>query len=261
MAVRWHYPAENPGGVLVSVADTGTGIPESEMPNLFQRFRQLRDNVLVDKPKGTGLGLAIAKQIITHYNGIIWAESVQGAGSTFQFVLPLPVADVLPSESDAVIPPTPAPPSPIVHYKSSDAAPATILVVDDEAHIRRMLTQVLTEAGYQVLEAVNGAEGIALVRRHRPALIILDVMMPDLSGFDVTRLLKSDPGTASIPILILSIVEEREHGLALGAAAYLNKPVEAQTLLNTVATLTQAPPSQAMMAPSRVSALEGKYGS
>ncbi|HNT76110.1 MAG TPA: ATP-binding protein [Anaerolineae bacterium] len=246
MTARWRYPAENPGGVLVTVADTGSGIPESEMPNLFQRFRQLRDDVLVDKPKGTGLGLAIAKHIITHYNGVIWAESTQGVGSTFQFVLPLPVQEIT-GEAGVVLPP-PAldvAPAAIGHYRLSDAVPTTILVVDDEAHIRLMLTQELTEAGYQVLEAANGAEGIALARRHHPALIILDVMMPDISGFDVTRLLKSDPATAPIPILILSIVEDRDYGLSLGAAAYLNKPVEAQAVLSAVARLVRPLPQPA----------------
>ncbi len=274
MTARWHYPADNPGGVLVAVADTGAGIPEGEMPNLFQRFRQLRDNVLVDKPKGTGLGLAIAKHIITHYNGIIWAESAQGVGSTFQFILPLPVEDTT-GDSDAVAQPAAALSSlSVVRYKPSDAAPATILVVDDEAHIRLMLTQELTEAGYQVLEAVNGAEGIALARRHKPALIILDVMMPDISGFDVTRLLKSDPTTAAIPILILSIVEDRDYGLSLGASAYLHKPVEAQTVLDMVTRLIQlpisaslpvaaqaiAPLSQSLMDLPRAVESEDKYG-
>jgi hypothetical protein len=128
----------------------------------------------------------------------------------------------------------------------SGEQPPLVLIVDDELHIRSLLVQELGEAGYRTLEAANGTEALALTRRHQPAIVLLDVMMPDLSGFDVTRVLKSDPVTASIPILILSIIEDREHGLALGADAYLTKPVDSGRLLDTISSLLAQEPERRM---------------
>jgi hypothetical protein len=128
-----------------------------------------------------------------------------------------------------------------------------ILVVDDEAHIRTLLRQELNEAGYQVIEAADGAEALKRARENGPDLIILDVMMPHISGFDVTSVLKADPLTADIPILILSIIEDRRHGLALGADAYLTKPIDLDQLLGTISSLLarqaldQAVPPQAVV--------------
>ncbi len=228
----WRVPPDGFGGVLVSVTDTGVGIPEEEMPRLFQRFQQVGDT-LRNKPKGTGLGLAICREIVTHYGGTIWAESSLGVGSTFYFALPLML-----SEPDLVVPVV----SEIQRrikgvLPASSERPELLLIVDDEPSIRSLLTQELGQAGYRTLEAANGAEALSLARRYRPDLILLDVMMPDISGFDVTRVLKTDPATASIPILILSIIEDRQRGLTLGADAYLTKPVESDRLLDTIASL------------------------
>ncbi len=231
MVHDWMTPAV--GGVRFSIQDSGMGIAAESLPKLFQRFQQIGDT-LRDKPKGTGLGLAICREIITHYGGVIWAESELGVGSTFHFTLPL-VRTPLEQQ--------PMPVNPVA--AGSGGLPALpmmigaqrLLVVDDEDHIRSLLAQELAQAGYQILEARNGAEALALARREHPALVVLDVMMPDISGFDVTRILKADPATAEIPILILSIIEDRQRGLSLGANAYLTKPVETEQLLETIAGL------------------------
>jgi DNA-binding response OmpR family regulator len=223
------------------------------MPRLFQRFQQVGDT-LRNKPKGTGLGLAICREIVTHYGGTIWAESKLGVGSTFYFALPLvlsapdlvvPVVSEIRRRIKGVLP-------------ASSERPELLLIVDDEPSIRSLLTQELGQAGYRTLEAANGAEALALARRYKPALILLDVMMPDISGFDVTRVLKADPATASIPILILSIIEDRQRGLTLGADAYLTKPVESDRLLNTIASLLtqEGERPKAMVAGQDRSALE-----
>lgn len=244
----WQAPAEAEGGVLVSVADTGVGIPQDALPKLFNRFQQMVTDTLTDKPKGTGLGLAISREIVTHYGGAIWAESEWHAGATFLFTLPLkPIA----------LADTGAPIQPVEignlsvqsASRPDDESAPTVLIVDDEPHIRSLLVQELEAEGYRVLVAANGKEALALARHHTPApdLIVLDIMLPDISGFDVTRILKVDPATAEIPILILSIVEDRERGLALGAEEYLTKPVETSTLLAAVRSLLQRSPAQPEM--------------
>lgn len=222
----WSAPAGSPGGALVAVRDTGIGIPAEAMPRLFQRFQQIGDT-LRDKPRGTGLGLAICREIVTHYGGVIWAESTVGVGSTFSFTLPLaaPAAQV-PISAGAAF-----------RAEELPAAPgATVLIVDDEAPIRSLLRQALLEGGYNVLEAAEGTTAITIARQRRPDLLILDLQMPGLSGQDVAQLLKADVTTADIPILILS-VEDREHTAGLGAAAHLTKPVRMETLLQKVAEL------------------------
>ncbi len=233
MVRRWQYPEENSGGVWIAVEDTGVGIPEKEIPNLFQHFNQVREDILVNKPKGTGLGLAICSEIVTHYGGQIWVESELDRGSTFSFVLPLRIAYPL---HEVALESSPVR-APEAQVETASSSQPLVLIVDDELHIRNLLKQELLEAGYQVLEAKNGVGAVAMARRYRPALILLDVMMPDISGFDVIKILKSDAVTDSIPVLILSIVEDQEHGLALGADAYLTKPVQVDVLLHTMDTL------------------------
>ncbi len=242
----WRPPPGSPGGLLLTVRDTGPGIPAAAMPTLFRRFHQVKDETSPERPKGTGLGLAICHEIITHYSGNIWVDSTLGAGSTFSFTLPLPLT---PADTPAgkMVVTVPALAEIRRHVEEAFPrmldAPATVLIVDDETSIRTLLTQELRNAGYQAIEANNGSLALALARQHQPDVIVLDVMMPDISGFDVTRVLKADPLTQDIPILILSILEDRQRGLALGADAYLTKPVKTPTLLSTLHSLLRRAPS------------------
>ncbi len=224
--------------VAVHVTDTGVGIRAEDLPHVFEKFRQV-GNALTNRPRGTGLGLSICKEIVEHHGGRIWVESQVGVGSTFSFALPL--------TGTGAVPESPAEPklTPLVEIRRRVEAQLplppsgtkTILVADDEANIRELLRQELAEAGYRVIEAADGPEALEKARRERPDLIILDVMMPGVSGFDVTSVLKADEQTQEIPILILSIIEDRERGLRLGADAYLTKPVEVDALLTTIARL------------------------
>jgi DNA-binding response OmpR family regulator len=116
---------------------------------------------------------------------------------------------------------------------------ASILVVDDDPHIRELLNQEFTEAGYRLRLATNGREALAEVRRERPDLVVLDVMMPEINGFDVAAVLKNDPLTLDIPIIILSIVQDRERGFRLGVDRYLTKPIDSGALLREVDALIQ----------------------
>ncbi len=122
--------------------------------------------------------------------------------------------------------------------KTPDTTP-TILVVDDDTPIRSLLRQELTHAGYQVREAANGKTALDMVRVNKPDLIILDVMMPEINGFDVAAVLKNDPATMDIPIIILSIVQDKERGLRIGVDRYLTKPIDTEKLFHEVDELIE----------------------
>ncbi len=224
--------------LVVSVIDTGLGIAPADQPKVFERFKQVGDT-LTDKPKGTGLGLPICREIVEHHGGRVWLESELGKGSTFSFSLPLAdgaqpslpldLATVVRQLRDQIVVTTP---------RTAERQPR-ILVVDDEANIRELLTQEFTEAGYAVVTAANGREAVAEVRRQRPDLVVLDVMMPEMNGFDVAAVLRNDPQTLDIPIIILSIVQDRERGFRLGVDRYLTKPIDTDVLFREVGALLE----------------------
>ena len=225
--------------LIVSVIDTGDGISEADQPKVFEKFRQVGDT-LTDKPKGTGLGLPICKQIIEHHGGRIWVESRLGEGSTFSFSLPILLETTLQqrrSEKTLFL----------EHARQKNEletheGPKSILVVDDEAAIRKLLRQELEPEGYRVLEAKNGTEAIEMAWKDLPAAIVLDVMMPEMNGFEVASVLKSDPLTMDVPIVILSVLEEKEMGYHFGIDCYLPKPIDTRYLLQQLADLCSRPP-------------------
>jgi signal transduction histidine kinase/DNA-binding response OmpR family regulator/HAMP domain-containing protein len=234
--------------VIISIIDTGMGISVEDQPKVFEKFKQVGE-IMTDKPKGTGLGLPICKQIIEHHGGRIWVESKIGEGSTFSFALPLCAAeaeaeslkgslDNLGNQSlrNQTV-------EDLVRRIKADVQQATpthqstkkkVLVVDDEANIRRLLHQELEAEGYLVNEAKDGVAALESIKRDRPDLIITDIMMPHLDGFDLTAVLKTNPETATIPTLILSIVEDKARGLRLGVDCYLTKPIDVSLLLQNV---------------------------
>lgn len=220
-----------PMGVELAVTDTGAGIDPALHASIFEKFKQVGDT-LTNKPKGTGLGLPICQQIARAHGSEIRVDSRLGAGARFSFVVPMERG-----------PATPRPDAERVvrtiqrRVELVDATGRDILVVDDDANLRELLRQQLTERGYAVRMATNGYEAIGQVRSKRPDLVILDVMMPELSGFDVAAMLKNDPSTESIPILILSIIQDTERGVRLGVDRYLTKPAEADDLVQAVQDL------------------------
>jgi DNA-binding response OmpR family regulator len=170
-------------------------------------------------------------------------ESEPGRGSTFSFTLPIQAA----ATSGGTGRPRKAIniEGLIQQLEARRAGPAssrsngrhTILIVDDDVHIRELLRQELHEAGYQVQEAGDGREALAQIRQKRPDLVVLDVMMPEMSGFDVAAVLKGDPQTMDLPIIILSIVEDQERGYRLGVDRYLTKPIEPGVVLEEIERL------------------------
>ncbi|ABA24030.1 PAS/PAC sensor hybrid histidine kinase [Trichormus variabilis ATCC 29413] len=224
-------------GVCISVIDTGVGIAPEDQPKVFEKFRQVGDT-LTDKPKGTGLGLPICKQIVEHHGGRIWVESEPGHGSVFSFHIPIYASNHNTNANlnlDALV--RQLKEHVITANQVCSENRKTILVVDDDANIRELLRQQLENEGYNVREAKDGMDAIHQIKISSPDLIVLDVMMPQINGFDVAAVLKNDPLTADIPIIILSIVENKERGHHIGIDRYLTKPINTEELLNEIGSL------------------------
>ena len=208
-------------------------------PLFFEQFKQVGGDTLTDKPKGTGLGLPICKEIVEHHGGRIWLESKIGKGSTFSFALPLAKAEEAkqPVNLQSLL-------SQLKEQMAKSAlddlsTSSTILIVDDDHSIRSLLHQELSDAGYLIEEAGNGREALDMIRGHKPDLIILDVMMPEMNGFDVAAILKNDPETMDIPIIMLSIVQDKIRGYRIGVDRYLNKPIDTAQLFTEVGMLLE----------------------
>lgn len=218
--------------IVVSITDSGIGIAPADQPKVFEKFKQVGDT-LTDKPKGTGLGLPICKEIVEYHGGRIWVESEPGKGSTFSFSLPANAEAPRKIDIESLVRQ--------LREKVAGQHPrrVSILVVDDDANIRSLLQQEFTDAGYVVRLAENGRKALSMVREEQPGLIILDIMMPEMNGFDVAAVLKNDPATMDIPIIILSIVEDKERGFRLGVDRYLTKPIDTTSLFKEVGALLE----------------------
>jgi CheY-like chemotaxis protein len=228
--------------VIVTVSDTGIGIAPEDYGAVFEQFKQVGGDTLTDKPKGTGLGLPICKEIVEHHGGRIWVESTIGKGSTFSFAIPFIPLDKnnkkqKPIHLDELVKQLKV--QMVFSQLKSNGKMASILVVDDDDSIRSLLDQELSEAGYLIEQATNGKQALECIRKNRPDLIILDVMMPEMNGFDVAAILKNDPQTMDIPIIILSIVQDKARGFRIGVDRYLTKPIDTAQLFTEVGNLLE----------------------
>ena len=225
--------------LIVSIIDTGIGIAPGDYGAVFEQFKQVGGDTLTDKPKGTGLGLPICKEIVEHLGGRIWLESELGKGSSFSFALPIikkKVADRPIHLNDLVRQLK----EQVAHSKLNIIGQtANILIVDDDESIRSLLHQELGDAGYNINEASDGKEALERVRTNRPDLIILDIMMPEMNGFDVAAVLKNDPQTMDIPIIVLSVVQDKARGFRIGVDRYLTKPIDTDLLFNEIGNLLE----------------------
>ncbi len=202
------------------VQDTGIGIPEEEQETIFEEFRQGEPEEHRGRG-GTGLGLAISRKLVLALGGTLSVESERGKGARFTVLLPRD----LPDESAA---------SPSREIPALAAAPEgqkTVLIVDDDEGVREFLAFELKTYGLRILQATDGRKGLETARKERPDAILLDVLMPNLDGWETLRALKQLPETRSIPVVILSVVENRAFGISLGAVEHLVKPVERPALL------------------------------
>jgi signal transduction histidine kinase/CheY-like chemotaxis protein len=225
--------------LIVSISDTGIGIAPEDYAAVFEQFKQVGGDTLTDKPKGTGLGLPICKEIVEHHGGRIWLDSVQGKGSTFSFAIPVSIAEktTRPLHLDDLVKQLK---EQVAYSKlNSLEGGSSILIVDDDESIRSLLKQELADAGYNIFEAADGKEALEKVRAQRPDLIILDIMMPEMNGFDVAAVLKNDPQTMDIPIIVLSVVQDKARGFRIGVDRYLTKPIDTGILFNEIGSLLE----------------------
>ncbi len=203
--------------MIFSVIDSGIGMTEDQIVRLFKDFSQA-DSSTTRKYGGTGLGLSISRRFAQMMGGDIDVESTVGVGSTFTVRLPVAV---------------PRPDAVATNGKLIPAAAGrnTILVIDDDPAARELMTRFLLKEGYYVETAATGKDGLRRAEELRPDVITLDVMMPGMDGWAVLSSLKANPVLAAIPVVMLSMVTDKNMGFALGASEYMTKPIQRERLL------------------------------
>jgi CheY-like chemotaxis protein len=205
----------------LQVVDTGIGMNSEQSMRIFQEFTQA-DESITRKFGGTGLGLALCRKFTGLLGGELTVQSAPGLGSTFTVLLPLHVSPPLPAGAPA-----------------SDSE-CGVLVIDDDPDMREALERMLVKAGVAVATAGGGEEGLRLAAELRPRIITLDVAMPDMDGWEVLGRLKADPALRDIPVVLITMLEGREKGFALGAADFLSKPLTRDDLLSALRRLQDA---------------------
>jgi PAS domain S-box-containing protein len=214
-----------------SVSDTGIGIRADKLDHVFDEFSQADTSTTRDYG-GTGLGLPISRRFCQLLGGDLTVRSSTGKGSTFTMRIPvlLPGADVeTPVES------TPVKTDAGLEVMHVSGAGRTVLVIDDDPEARDIVERFLRKDGFEVVTASSGEEGLHLAHKLQPTVITLDVMMPDMDGWSVIRALKADPVLHNVPVVMLTIVDDKSKGYTLGANDYLTKPVDRDQLHNALA--------------------------
>ena len=205
------------GAMAVSVRDEGIGIDPAHHAVIFEEFRQV-DGTARREFGGTGLGLALVRKFVELQGGSVRVESAPGAGSTFTVTLPV-------RSRAAVVTRTP---------EKAAAPAARVLVVEDDANAYELIASALGAAGYLAVRARHGDEALRIARDSRPAAVTLDLVLPGMDGWEVLKRLKSDAATRHIPVVIISMIDNRDLGLALGADDYFVKPVDRARLLERI---------------------------
>ncbi len=210
--------AESIGNELViTVRDNGPGIAREDWEPIFESFQQGRRGP--PREEGTGLGLALCRKIMTLLGGRIWLESEVGVGSAFHVSMPFEptVDDVGRGEGQHL-----------------DSRRSVVVIIDDDRATLELLTAYLVGTGVQVVRARDGIEGLEEIRRRRPVAVVLDIRLPGIDGWAVLDALRSDETTRDVPVIIVSILDEKSRGLARGAASYLTKPVSRDDLIEAL---------------------------
>jgi PAS domain S-box-containing protein len=212
-------------GIVFRVSDTGVGMTPAQVARLFKPFNRVHE---LDNKPGTGLGLAISKGLTQLMGGNIEVRSEPGKGSTFTVWLPERMPDAQAAGAQATddsrnMPFAPRQPAPVA--SASSGAPI-VLVIDDDPNVRDLMKRFLEAEGFAIRTAGGGREGLRLARELKPAVITLDALMPELDGWTVLAQLKNDPELAAIPVIIVSMLDDKTRGFALGAEDYITKPVD-----------------------------------
>ena len=206
----------------IVVSDTGIGIAEQDLPRLFMEFQQV-DSGTNRKQQGTGLGLALSRSFAILHGGDVRVESELGKGSRFTIDLPFE------ARSPHLIPKALAE---SVAKAAGDLSRPLVLVVEDDPAAAELLGRQIERAGFRTEIARTGVEAVAMAKEHKPAAITLDILLPDVDGWEVLTRLKRDEMTSDIPVIVVSVVDNPELGRALGALDYFVKPVEAKELVH-----------------------------
>ena len=208
-----------------AITDTGIGIAEDKIEHVFEEFTQA-DNSTTRDYGGTGLGLSISRRFCQLLGGDLSAHSELGKGSTFTISIPATLAEAQqsPGEAQAAIP------EDEFETLRNTVPGSTLLVIDDDPQACDIIKRYLDKEGFHVVTANSGEQGLRLAHECQPAAITLDVMMPEMDGWSVLRALKADPELHKIPVIMLSMIEDRTRGYSLGAVDYLTKPVDREQL-------------------------------
>ena len=203
--------------LIVSVTDTGCGIPKEKLGLIFEPFMQV-DAVTTRKYGGTGLGLTITKRMVELLGGQIEVSSEVDKGSTFTFWVPVQIPE---PRSDEV----------------TGERTNTVVIVEDDPLTLKLYRHLFERHGFTAVATTYGNQALPLVLKHNPALVILDILLPDISGWEVLQQLKKNEKTADVPVIVISVLSEKEKAISLGAIDYLEKPITGNKLINKIGAL------------------------
>ena len=231
-------PTETNGDrIRFRVSDTGIGMTQEQLDRLFQAFTQA-DESTTRKYGGTGLGLVISRKFCEMMGGDIAVESRPNVGTTFTVDLPAEVHEFSEPVAEAQA---------AITNKTPAGKSKSVLVVDDDPDAADLMARALERSGFSTIRASRGPEAIDLAREKKPDAITLDVMMPGMDGWSVLSVLKNDPTTAKIPVVMVTMLQNRQLGYALGAADFLTKPVDAEKLRTVIAKHAGKPSAEVLV--------------